>query len=233
MVVNALVAPAIAIAMFAGACGPGKEAAGPTSPSTSASTSGKPTAKPAADAGLIAPPADAVAVSPTDAQDGNIWNPVLTSTVDAAPEAPAGPCWKGFAPTGNAEADVVELGHRCAAGMSQLVPPVKHNFKTGEAKVIPVAIVPGCYRVIAVGGKGVKDVNLELKDQGGKVVAADMTPDDIMPMIHPNKEFCAEAVQFLNLIISVKKGSGMAPTLSAGSTGQGCRIGLARSERAV
>lgn len=146
---------------------------------------------------------------PTDAApDGNIWNPVLTAVGDAAPEAPAGPCWKGFAPTGNAESDVVELGHRCAAGMSQLVPPVKHNFKTGEAKIIPVAIVPGCYRVIAVGGKGVKDVNLELKDQGGKVVAADMTPDDIMPMIHPNKEFCAEAVQFLNLIISVKKGSG-------------------------
>jgi hypothetical protein len=196
------------IAVLAGGCGGGGGSNGATSPSSS--TSGKPTSTsaPAADAALVPPPVDAVTAK-DDAHDGNIWNPVIASaSVDAAPDAPAGPCWKGFSPTGNAEADVIELGHRCATGMSQLVPPVKHNFKTGEAKAIPVAIVPGCYRVIAVGGKGVKDVNLELKDQGGKVVAADMTPDDIMPMIHPNKEFCSESVQFLNLTISVKKGAG-------------------------
>ena len=208
LVLVTLTAPAAMVALFAGGCGNGGST-GPAVPS--ASTSAPKTG--GADAALVPPPADAPAIAIGDAHhpdvqpDGNIWNPVL-SVADAAPEAPAGPCWKGFAPTGNAEADVVELGHRCAAGMSQLVPPVKHTFKQGEAKVIPVAIVPGCYRVIAVGGKGVKDVNLELKDQGGKVVAADMTPDDIFPMIHPNKEFCAEAVQFLNLTISVKKGTG-------------------------
>lgn len=145
-----------------------------------------------------------------DVNDGNIWGPVL-ATADAGADATSdagGACWKGFTPTGNAEADVAELGNRCAAGMAQLVPPVKHSFKQGEAKVIPVPIVPGCYRVIAVGGKGVKDVDLELKDPSGKVVAADKTPDDIMPMIHPNKEFCAQAMQLLQLTISVKKGSG-------------------------
>lgn len=210
LLVVTLAAPAAMISLFAGGCTGGGGSTGATSPSSSASPSVKPAA---ADAALVPPPVDAAPVvlgdaHTEDAHDGNIWNPVLTTAVDAAPEAPAGPCWKGFTPTGNAETDVVELGHRCAAGMSQLVPPVKHTFKQGEAKVIPVAIVPGCYRVIAVGGKGVKDVDLELKDQGGKVVAADKTPDDIFPMIHPNKEFCAQAVQFLNLTISVKKGSG-------------------------
>jgi len=141
--------------------------------------------------------------------DGNLWQPVLVDAgVATVSDAPAPPCWKGFTPTGNAEADVADLGSRCAQGMSPLVPPVKHTFKAGESKSIPVPIVPGCYRVIAVGGKGVKDVDLALKDASGKVVAADMTPDDVFPMIHPNKEFCAEAVQFLNLVISVKKGSG-------------------------
>jgi len=178
---------------------------GATSPSTSVSPA-------TADAALTAPPPDAgpamvvADAHQPDVNDGNIWGPVMAAA-DAAPEA-GGACWKGFTPTGNAEADVVELGHRCAAGMSQVVPPVKHVFKQGEAKVIPVPIVPGCYRVIAVGGKGVKDVDLELKDPGGKVVAADKTPDDIFPMIHPNKEFCAEAMQLLQLTISVKKGSG-------------------------
>jgi hypothetical protein len=195
-------------AALATGCGGGGGGGGATSPSGSASS-----AKPAGpDAALVAPPPDAgpamvvADAHQADVQDGNIWGPVLVAA-DAGAEV-GGPCWKGFAPTGNAETDVVELGHRCAAGMSQVVPPVKHVFKQGEAKVIPVPIVPGCYRVIAVGGKGVKDVDLELKDASGKVVAADKTPDDIFPMIHPNKEFCAEAMQLLQLTISVKKGSG-------------------------
>jgi hypothetical protein len=209
LLVVTLAAPAAMISVFAGGCGGGGGSNGATSPSSSTSP-GKPGS---ADAALVPPPVDASPVvlgdaHQPDAHDGNIWNPVLTTATDAGAETAAGPCWKGFTPTGVAEADVVELGHRCASGMSQLVPPVKHTFKQGEAKSIPVAIVPGCYRVIAVGGKGVKDVDLELKDQAGKIVAADKTPDDIMPMIHPNKEFCAEAVQFLNLVISVKKGSG-------------------------
>ena len=191
-------------AALATGCGGGGGGTGPTSPSASA--------KPATpDAALTAPPDGGPAMVVADAHqpevnDGNIWGPVLVAA-DAGAET-GGPCWKGFAPTGNAEADVVELGKRCAAGMSQVVPPVKHVFKQGEAKVIPVPIAPGCYRVIAVGGKGVKDVDLELKDPSGKVVAADKTPDDIFPMIHPNKEFCAEALQILQLTISVKKGSG-------------------------
>jgi len=206
-VVAVVSAPFVLSAAVATGC-TGSGGKGATSPSTSASPV---TSAPPPDAAITPPPPDTGAMVVADAHqadvnDGNIWGPVLANA-DAAPEA-GGPCWKGFTPTGNAEADVTELGHRCAAGMSQLVPPVKHVFKQGEAKVIPVPIVPGCYRVIAVGGKGVKDVDLELKDQGGKVVAADKTPDDVFPMIHPNKEFCAEAMQLLQLTISVKKGSG-------------------------
>lgn len=197
---------ALALA-FAGGCGNSKPAANPQpSVSTSSSSSAPP------DAGTAI--GDAVSMTPDAVQlvtdvggDGNPWAAVMASA-DAATDAQAPPCWKGFTPTGNPEADVVELGHRCAAGMAQLFPPVKYHFNQGESKSIPVPIVPGCYRLIAVGGKGVKDVDLALKDNAGKVVAADMTPDDIFPMIHPNKEFCAEAVQFLNLVISVKKGSG-------------------------
>lgn len=194
-------------AAFATGCGPDKkEAVSPTGSASSATPA-------AADAALVPPPPDTGAATVVgdahhaDVSDGNIWAPVLTSADAAADTGPVA-CWKGFTPTGNAEADVVDLGHRCAAGMAQVVPPVKHVFKQGEAKVIPVPIVSGCYRVIAVGGKGVKDVDLELKDPSGKIVAADKTPDDIFPMIHPNKEFCAEAMQLLQLTISVKKGSG-------------------------
>jgi hypothetical protein len=92
--------------------------------------------------------------------------------------------------------------------MSPVGPPVKFAFKNGETKNIPVASLPGCYRIIAVGGSGVKEVHLVLKDQLGKQIAADMTPDDVLPMIHPNKELCLDSVQILTLSIIVKKGSG-------------------------
>lgn len=217
---KALKAVAIVLAVMSGplmvalvttsGCGGGGGGKGAAGPSASPTVSAPPTLTAPPDGGPTdARPAEAGAAAETG---GDIWAPVLAAG-DAAPatsaaDAAAAPCWKGFAPTGNAEADVAELGHRCAQGMAPLIPPVKHTFKAGESKSIPVPIVPGCYRVIAVGGKGVKDVDLALKDQSGKIVAADMTPDDVFPMIHPNKEFCAEAVQFLNFVISVKKGSG-------------------------
>ncbi len=205
-----LALPASLACVFASGCTGGAGSSGATvpsagvsatSPTDSAAVAPVNTAVPATDAGApppITPDAGATEVS--------LWAPVLTDA--GAADAPAPPCWKGFEPTGNAEADVVELGNRCAKGMSSLVPPVKYSFKAGESKSIPVPIAPGCYRVIAVGGKGVKDVDLALKDASGKLVAADMTPDDVFPMIHPNKEFCSESLQFLTLVISVKKGAG-------------------------
>ncbi|MBI2389346.1 MAG: hypothetical protein HYV09_07090 [Deltaproteobacteria bacterium] len=210
LVLAVMSGPLTVVLLAASGCGGGgKGAAGPAA-SPSVSVKPPPTVTAPPDGGPSDAPA-AEAGASTNADVG-IWGPVLAAG-DAAPatsaaDAAAAPCWKGFTPTGNAEADVAELGHRCAQGMAPLIPPVKHTFKAGESKSIPVPIVPGCYRVIAVGGKGVKDVDLALKDQSGKIVAADMTPDDVFPMIHPNKEFCAEAVQFLNFVISVKKGSG-------------------------
>jgi len=142
------------------------------------------------------------AAKPPDATD------LATGDAGATGDGAPPPCWKGFKPTGNAVADVADLGARCASGMAQVIPPVKHTFKTGESKAIPIPFLAGCYRIIAVGGTGVKDVDLALKDNAGKIIAADMTPDDIFPMIHPNKEFCTDAVQILNLNIIVKKGAG-------------------------
>jgi hypothetical protein len=178
----------------------------------------KPDAKtPVADAVAVPGSADGgtpmvVDAAPEVAADvgGNMW------TVDAAPEAsvatadaaPPPPCWKGFTTTGNAVADLNDLASRCTQGMTPVFPPVKQVFKQGEVKTIPVPFVPACYRIIAVGGTGLKDVDLELKDSSGKMVAADNTPNDIFPMIHPNKEFCVDAVSFLNLSIIVKKGTG-------------------------
>lgn len=206
LVAVVVLAPLAVASGVAAGCNGGGSGKGAAAPSGSPSPATSPAPSPAiADA---ARPPDAVGPAVDAAPEASLWPVGVDAAVASTDAAPAGPCWKGFTPTGNPEADVAELGNRCAQGMSPLVPPVKHTFKAGESKTVPVPIVPGCYRVIAVGGKGVKDVDLALKDASGKIVAADMTPDDVFPMIHPNKEFCAEAVQFLNLVITVKKGSG-------------------------
>ena len=206
LVVSAVLLPFALAATLAGGCGPSK---------TDVKTPPKPTSTvSAADAGpKEASPLDALVAAPeastTDAI--GIWPvpPDAALEVEAGGDAvAAAPCWKGFTTSGNAVSDLTELGKRCTGGMTPLVGPVKQVFKQGEVKTIPVAFVPACYRIIAVGGTGLKDVDLEIKDATGKLVAADNTPNDIFPMIHPNKEFCVDAVQFLNLSIIVKKGTG-------------------------
>jgi hypothetical protein len=207
MAILAALAAPLAIASVLGAgCG------GPSQP---AKTVDAATPSGSDDAGATALSADApalpeAAVMVADAaKPADAGTDLVTGDVGAAAgDGAAPPCWKGFKPTGNAVADVADLGARCAAGMVQVIPPVKHTFKTGESKSIPIPFMAGCYRIIAVGGTGVKDVDLALKDNAGKIVAADMTPDDIFPMIHPNKELCMDAVQILNLNIIVKKGAG-------------------------
>lgn len=205
----ALAAPlAISVAFGVGCGGPPKGAdnAGASSASVTASANASASTGAAVDAG--APLADATATSSGywPAADAATAATSVAVVVDAGPP-PA--CWAGFKATGNAVTDVNDLGARCTKGMSPVIPPVKQSFAQGEKKQIPLIIPgPGCYRIIAVGGTGVKDVDLEVRDQSGKLVAADSTPDDIFPMIHPNKEWCPDAAQFLTLSIIVKKGTG-------------------------
>lgn len=200
----ALAAPlAISVAFGVGCGGPPKGADNGGASSASVTATASTTVVSAADAG--APVVDA-ATSASGYWPAPDAAPSVAVVVDAGPP-PA--CWAGFKATGNAVTDVNDLGARCTKGMSPVIPPVKQSFAQGEKKQIPLIIPgPGCYRIIAVGGTGVKDVDLEVRDQSGKLVAADNTPDDIFPMIHPNKEWCPDAAQFLTLSIIVKKGTG-------------------------
>ena len=204
LVASVIAAPfLLAATLSSTGCGPDKPTAKPP-PKGSGSSS--------IDAGVSstdAAPPSSDAPSANDAWSSDaIPGDALTLVTDAGGDGGAAPCWKGFATTGNAVPDLNALAARCAAGMTPLVGPVKQAFKQGESKIVPVVFVPACYRIIAVGGTGLKDVDLILRDNTGKVVAADETPNDMFPMIHPNKEFCVDALQILNLAIVVKKGAG-------------------------
>jgi hypothetical protein len=206
LVALALAAPLAPVAMTAGfASGCGGPPQGPDAPlgADRSDAGGAGAGSTSADAGVSAPVVDATP------EAASALLPTPDAAIAAVDAGPPPPCWAGFKATGNAVTDVTDLGERCTKGMSAVIPPVKQSFAQGEKKQLPLIVPgPGCYRIIAVGGTGVKDVDLEVRDPSGKLVAADNTPDDIFPMIHPNKEWCPDAAQFLTLSIIVKKGAG-------------------------
>lgn len=202
LVAASLAAPVAVAIGFASGCGGPSGGANTKTPASVTASSGSDDAG----ATLIAPPAPDTGTAPVDAGAASSSADAIAAT-DAS-DAPAAACWQGFTPTGNADVDLADLGKRCTVGMTQVFSPTKAPFKAGDVKAFPVPFPPGCYRIIAVGGTGVKDVDLELKDASGKVIAADRTPDDTFPMINPNKELCLDSLQLLTLSIIVKKGSG-------------------------
>jgi hypothetical protein len=92
--------------------------------------------------------------------------------------------------------------------MQRILGPLKKPMHAGERLSSPVPLPPGCYKIFAVGGAGVKDLDLALSDAAGHEVAADHTDDDTNPMIQPKGEYCVTSFQLLTVTITVKKGSG-------------------------
>lgn len=126
-----------------------------------------------------------------------------TTTTD-----PKMPCWKGFKPSGDPDADLEALAGKCAAGMTMVGAPAHMTFTQGETKTAPVTLPPGSYRFIAIGGKGVTDVDMMLKDIKGTIVTADLTPDDAAPVMPTTKEFVVTETTIYTLSVVVKKGAG-------------------------
>lgn len=92
--------------------------------------------------------------------------------------------------------------------MQRILGPLKKAMHPGERLSAPVPLAPGCYKLFAVGGAGIKDIDLALTDAAGHEVAADHTDDDTNPMIQPKGEYCVGSFQLLTVTITVKKGSG-------------------------
>jgi hypothetical protein len=138
---------------------------------------------------------------------GTIW-PVCAAGDATPPKAPVR-CWSGFKTTGDAMGDLMRLSAVCAKGMLPIVPPSKRSFKEGEVLDLKYPLPAGDYRFMAVGGTGAKDVNLSFLTPDGKVVAADLTPDDIFPVLKPSDlPVTVTEPGIYTLRVEMKKGSG-------------------------
>lgn len=72
--------------------------------------------------------------------------------------------------------------------------PVTNLFRAsmgqGQTQFVTVQINPGrCYRIIGVGGPGVQDLDLRMRDMSGNVVDQDVATDNF-PVLGLNRQLC-------------------------------------------
>lgn len=124
--------------------------------------------------------------------------PPPMQTVTTAPMVPpptivaVGPAWVPNTPVLDDVANHMAVrGRQFAAGYAVVSDLVRASIREGMAGVtVPGTVQAGfCYRIIAVGGTGVRDLDLFLYDQSGREVDHDRSPDNY-PVIGLNRPLC-------------------------------------------
>jgi hypothetical protein len=135
------------------------------------------------------------------------------SEANSAPPtcASAAQCYDGFSPSGDALGDVATLGRRCglACGMTGASRTYEAAGAEDEApRVFAIELdAATCYRVVAVGGVGVRVLRAAIADTDGRVVVIDNSRDRA-PMLGPRDPFCPSAGGRFRLVVAVENGAG-------------------------
>ncbi len=122
--------------------------------------------------------------------------------VAEAPEAPPrvrtgnawADCYRRFAPSTDAAADVARLSEACAApaGMHPLASHVGARQAAADAvDRFTFHARPGCYRALAAGGPGVHDLDVAVYDAAGRLAAGDVSRDRFA-VVPPRGPLCVE-----------------------------------------
>jgi len=98
-----------------------------------------------------------------------------------------------------------------ANGFIAVTDLVRGMMRHGERRTVVAAVVGGhCYRIIGVGGAGVQDLDLYLRDLTGNVIDQDRAPDNF-PVIGLDRQLCLPAGmgnQSAQLEIRMARGEG-------------------------
>lgn len=121
-------------------------------------------------------------------------------------------CYTDFKPSGLLDNDLRRLTRDCAErhGMSAVTPVAKAEQSAKAPADRYTFFVPSagyCYRVLAVGGSGVSDLDLLIRTPDGEQVAADVTHDKY-PVLPPQGPLCFDIPGLYVLEVSVFEGSG-------------------------
>lgn len=121
-------------------------------------------------------------------------------------------CYAAFTPSGEPRTDIASLTRSCGpTGGMHAVTPVTIG-EQGESDPVDrytfyVPKAGSCYRVYAVGARGVADLDLLLRGPDGQDVVADVT-HDAYPVLPPKGPICFDVPGLYLLEVSVFKGAG-------------------------
>jgi hypothetical protein len=123
----------------------------------------------------------------------------------------ASQCYDGFFPSGDPVGDAATLGDRCgrACGMSARSQTYEGAASDDDApRVFTIDLdAATCYRILAVGGAGVRVLRAAIADAAGHVVVIDNSRDRA-PLLGPRDPFCPSAGGRFRLVVAVERGSG-------------------------
>ncbi|MCL2825623.1 MAG: hypothetical protein FWD57_16645 [Polyangiaceae bacterium] len=120
-------------------------------------------------------------------------------------------CYERFRPTGDSQADVRWLGRLCGGpcGMvafSDIRAGTQSQSERAEAYTINLRN-DRCYRFIAVGGRGIVDLDTAILDPSGDVVEKDLRRDS-WPILGINTAFCPISSGEFRFVVDVVTGGG-------------------------
>jgi hypothetical protein len=130
----------------------------------------------------------------------------------ATGEAQWAECYASFVPSGEPRSDLGRLTRACGPiGGMRAITPVRIASQRERDPVdrytFYVPRAASCYRVYAVGGKGIEDLDLLLRGPDGEDVVADVTHDS-HPVVPPAGPICFDAPGLYLLEVSVFRGAG-------------------------
>lgn len=133
---------------------------------------------------------------PTDKPSGGLWSA----------------CYDTFSPSGSVRGDIARLTRSCGpTGGMRAVTPVTVAQQSDRDPVdrytFYVPRAGACYRVYAVGDRGIADLDLLIRGPSGEDFVADLT-HDAFPVLPPQSPLCFDGAGLYMLEVSVFRGSG-------------------------
>lgn len=177
------------------------------------------TARPATGTLTVQPPQANVSVQTQPTYQQPVYQQpqttVYTGQPVAAPVYAAPPMvvGGGWVTTGYAESDYVSYhmslrARQFAAGYVPITQLYRSSMGQGQTQFVTVTASPGrCYRIIGVGGVGVRDLDLRLRDQGGNVIDQDVATDNF-PVLGLQRQLCLNWAGSFQVEIMMYSGGG-------------------------
>jgi hypothetical protein len=120
-------------------------------------------------------------------------------------------CYRRFQPGNDPATDLALLGEACAAPAGLRPLGVPHEGAEQGAGDPPERLSfrarRGCYRLFAVGGAGVDDLDVAFYDPQGRLAAGDVSRDR-WPVVPPRGPLCVEREGVYSVSIAVARGRG-------------------------